>query len=345
MDTITYGEISPRVGIKAVARLLMVGQPLLVTQRFAQQESMKRNSGDTVKWRRYNKFVVSKAPLAEGVPPALQGLTKTDYTAVLRQYGAVAKLTDVVMDLHEDNILSVLIDRSGEQMAETIEAVTIDVLKAGTTVVYANGAANRLAVNSPVLRGDFRLVQRGFDRNSARMISSVIAPSGLISTMGVEAGYFAMGHTDLDPDIRTITGFKSYVEYGDPMKRLPGEVGAVGQFRIILTNMFSPWTASGLTGTTYLSGGAKVSVTALCDVYPIICVARDAYGVVRLQTTGADQNNGKSPVGVKVLQPKPRGGDPLGQSGSVGWIAYFACAILSEQWLARIECACTASPS
>ena len=49
MNPITYGEISPRVGVQSVARLLKVGQPLLVTQRFAQQEDAKRRAGNTIK--------------------------------------------------------------------------------------------------------------------------------------------------------------------------------------------------------------------------------------------------------------------------------------------------------
>jgi len=345
MDTITYGEIAPRVGIQSVARLLRVGQPLLVTQRFAQRDTMKRHGGNTIKWRRYNKFVVAKAPLAEGVPPAIQPLTKTDYTAILRQYGAVTEITDVVKDLHEDNVMGVVIDLLGEQMAETIEAITIDVLKAGTTVVYANGAANRAAVNSPPLRGDFRLMQRVFDRNSARQITRVISPSANVSTMGVESGYWAMGHTDLQPDIETVVGYKGYIEYGDVSKKLPGEVGSVGQFRIVLTNMFKSWTASGLAGETYLANGSAPSSSTQCDVYPIICVAREAYGAVRLQSTGEMQNQGKSPVGIKVVQPKPSHSQPLGQKGTMGWIAYYTCAILSEQWMGRIECSCTATPA
>ena len=336
--TTTYGQISPRVGIQAVARMLTVGQPLAVTQRYGQTDNAKSRSGNTIKWRRYEAFAVSTAPLAEGVPPTVQPLTKNDYTAVLAQYGAVAELTDVCVDLHEDNPLDVAVKLSGRQMAQTIEILTIDVLKAGTTVYYASGAAGRTTVNAPISRGDLRLVKRGFDRNDGQPITKIVAPTASISTMGVEAAYIAMGHTDLEPDIRGITGFKSYVEYGTPGARQPGEVGSVEGFRFILTRNFTPWASIGAAGTEFLSGGARVTQATACDVYPIICVAEEGYAVVRLQGVKAAE--------IKVRQPNgdPDSGDPLAQKGTVGWKTWFAAAITNEYWVARIECACTASP-
>jgi len=339
METITYGEIQPRVGIQSVARLLKVGQPLLVTQRFAQQEDAKSRSGNTIKWRRYHAFTVSAAPLAEGVPPSVQPLNKTDYTAVMRQYGAVSELTDVCYDLHEDNALGVCVTRCGEQMAQTMETLAIDVLKAGTNVYYASSAASRTALVATVGRTDLRLLVRGFNRDDAMPISKIIGPTSNVSTRGVEASYFGMCHTDLKPDLRNMTGFQTYIEYGTPNERLPGEIGACEEIRFICTRMFTPWLA-GATGasgqTTFLTSGS--SGTGSADVYPILVVARDAYGVVRLQ--------GRKAVGIQVLQPnKARGGDPLGQKGTVGWKAYFAAAILNEDWIARLEVLCTASPS
>lgn len=337
-DTITYGEIAPRVGIQAVARLLKVGQPLLVTQRFAQIDDAKRNTGDTIKWRRYHSFTVSTAPLAEGIPPASQPLEKTDYTAILKQYGAVAELTDKVRDLHEDSILSVLVTRSGEQMAQTIESVTIDVLKSGTNVYYANGAASRAALASAPRRGDFLRIGRQFDRDDGKEISRMISPTAKIGTRGTLPAFFAMCHTDLYADIKHITGYIAVTEYGDPNSRIPGERGQVDRFRFVMTRMFTPWFA-GATGTpgqtTFLTDGAPGTGSA--DVYPIICVARDAYGTVRLQ--------GMKSVGIKVVQPKPSHSQPLGQKGYVGWITWYASAILSEQWIARLECLATANPT
>lgn len=334
----TYGDISPRVGVVAAARLLRVGQPLMVTQRFAQQETQGRNTGKVRKWRRYHSFPVTTAPMAEGVSPAGHGITFTDYTATLQQFGDVTDLTDVIADTHEDPILKTMMDRTGEQYAKVIETLTIDILKGGTNVYYANGVTSRAAVDSQLVRGDIRKVIRAFDRASASPITSIIAPSQKVSTMGVEAGYFAMCHTDLISDLRGITGWQNTVAYANPGQAQKGEKGALEDVRFVCTNMFDPWTAAGASGTDYLSNGSPVSVAAACDVYPIIIVARDAYGVVRLQ--------GRNAIHVMVLNPNvPRGGDAAGQRGTVSWKTWFGGAILNENWIARIEVACTANPS
>jgi N4-gp56 family major capsid protein len=309
-----------------------------LTQRFAQTDNAKTRSGNTVKWARYHAFSISTAPLAEGVPPSVQPLTKTDYTAVLQQYGAAVELTDVCVDLAEDNPLDIATQRCGEQMAQVIETLTIDVLKSGTNIVYANGATTRATVNSPPLRGDFRLIERGFDRNDGKEITKIIPPTPDVSTRGITPSFIAMAHTDLIPDFKNCTGFVEYITYGAPGQAIEGEIGQISRHRVICSRMFSPWLAAATSssGSTYLTNGVKG--TGYPDVYPIICVARDAYGVVRLQ--------GLNSMEMKVRQPngQPDSTDVLAQKGSVGWKTYFAAAILNEYWLTRYEAACTAAP-
>lgn len=333
-----YGDISPRTALKAAKNFLKVMQPLTVTQRFAQQDYQPQNSSQTRKWRRYENFSENKAPLSEGVTPPGHSITYTDVTAILRQYGDRVNLTDVIQDTHEDPVLKIMTQRSAEQAAQTIELITIDIIKAGTNVVYAGGVASRVAVASELTRSDIRVAVRTLDRSIATPFTSIISPSAKVSTQGVEPAFYAMGHTDLEPDIRNITGFKSFVEYGNPSSATPGEVGAVERVRFILTQNFDSWeeaATDAASQTSFLSGGAATAGSA--DVYPVIVVARDAYAVVRLQ--------GRNAIRMMVLNPGvPRGGDEVAQRGSIAWKTWFAGAILNENWLIRIECACTAIP-
>ena len=98
--------------------------------------------------------------------------------------------------------------------------------------------------------------------------------------------------------------------------------------------MFSPWLASGLASTAYLANGDNPSASTQCDVYPLIFVAKDAYGVVKMQ-------NRKS-VEIAVVPPKPAPGDRLGQMGSVGVKWLYAAVWLNQTWAYRVECSCTA---
>jgi N4-gp56 family major capsid protein len=338
-NTTTYGDISPRTAGAAKARLLERGQHLMVVERFGQVDPQQKNKTKSCKWRRYNSFPRALQPLSEGVPPAGTKLTYVDITATLEQYGDAYPITDVIVDTHEDKVLQEMIDLSGEAAAETIETIRINILKAGTNVFYANGATSRDTVSSPPTRGDFRLIYRYFKNNKAREISQVIAASAKISTEPVDAAYFVMGSTDLDADIRAIPGFVPAINYADSTKTLPGEIGKIDQFRIILTAMFEPWSgaATSATGTTYLSGGVEPASALAPDVYPLLFVARDSYGIVPLQ--------GYNAVTPMVVNPKPSASQPLGQKGWVSWKTYQTAAILNQSWLARLECAATARPT
>ena len=49
---VTYGDVSPRVGIFAVAKLLARIEPILVLERFALTTPLPKNKGEVIKWRR-----------------------------------------------------------------------------------------------------------------------------------------------------------------------------------------------------------------------------------------------------------------------------------------------------
>lgn len=337
----TYGDISPRTAAYATKRLLTRGQHLMVTERFGQVDPQPKKSSKTRKYRRYKSLPRATSPLAEGVPPTGQRLTYEDVSVTLEQYGDSVEITDVIMDTHEDPVLQEAIDLCGEQAAETIEALRIIVLKAGSNVFYANGVSSRATVNSPATLNDFRAVERAFNRAKARKITKIIKASALISTEPVAPAFFAMGHTDLKADITDITGFVPVEKYSASEKALPGEIGKIESTRIILTAMFDPWLTSGASGTTYLSGGTKVSSAAACDVYPLIFVARDAYGIVPLQ--GDKSGKGPMPITPMVLNPdKPDKSDPLGQIGFVSWKTWQGTVILNQSYIARLECAAKA---
>ena len=66
------------------------------------------------------------------------------------------------------------------------------------------------------------------------------------------------------------------------------------------------------------------------QVYPVVIFSAECIGCVSL--------SGYDAVIPKVVMPQPAVTDPLGQSGSVGWKSWYACQILNEAWLYRIEC-------
>lgn len=338
-NTNIYGDLDPRSACYASAMLLERGQYDIVMERFAQAKPMPTGKTKTVKFRRYESLPRATAPLAEGIPPAGRKLTFTDVEATLEQYGDVVWLSDAIKIFHEDPVFQDTFSNCGQQAAETLEVIRFAVAKSGTNVYYANEAGSRSAVNSPPLRSDFRRMYRSFKRNKARQITSIVSPSQLVSTEPVDPAFVVLGHTDLDADVRNIEGFIPSKEYSQPGKKLhSAEIGAVDQFRFVLTALFDPWETSGASGTTYLSGGESVDVAASADVYPLIVMAENAFALVPLK--------GENAVEVALKNPGEKTTDqPLGQKGFVSWVTWQTAIILNQLWLARLESTATASPT
>jgi len=95
-----YGDISPRVGIYAVAKFLAHAQPILVLERFASSQPLPRNKSQTIKWRRAIPFDTSLVALTEGVTPAPQAMKFEDVTTTVSQFGAWVAFSDVSNCVH-----------------------------------------------------------------------------------------------------------------------------------------------------------------------------------------------------------------------------------------------------
>lgn len=338
MDHVSTTEtISYRSNGLLKRRLLERGQHMMVTERFGYVDPQQKNNTKTSNWRRYHSAPRATAPLADGIPPEGTQMSYTDISCTLEMYGALFPITDQIQLTHEDPVLKETVNVAGEQIGETIEEIRINFMKAGTNVFYADNAAARTSVNSPPTRGDFRRIYRYFKSRKAKEMTSIISPSGKISTEPVPPSYFVLGHTDLDSDIRSINGFIPYQNYSDPGQAMMGEIGSIEQFRIILTAMFTPWLAGGASGVEFLSGGVPVTSAASADVYPLLFIAKNSYAIVPLQGFNSAEMYVKAPGDVNVA-------NPLGQIGFVSWKTFQGGTILNQDWIARLECAATATP-
>ena len=70
------------------------------------------------------------------------------------------------------------------------------------------------------------------------------------------------------------------------------------------------------------------------DVYPLVIVGQDAYGVVPLR--------GMDSATVTVKNPTPTYEDPLAQRGFASWKMWYVAVRLNEEWMVRIEGAASA---
>lgn len=329
MPQTAYGDISPRTAAYAAKDLLKRGIPYLVLEKFGQPKPVPTKNSKVVKFRRYNSLANASTPLTEGVTPSAKKLTATDVTATLNQYGDLVTITDVVMDTHEDPVLQEAIEVLGEQASQTIEEMRFNILKAGTNVLYANSVAGRASVDAVISLADQRRATRTLKRQNARRITSVVRSTPNYGTESVAPSFIGLVHPDLEGDIRNLTGFVPTEKYGQ-MSPFESEIGKVEDVRYVSSTVFSSWAdAGGLA-----SANGTISTTGTnADVYPVLYVARDAYGIVPLK--------GKNALTPMVVNPKPSDSDPLAQRGHVAWKSMQTAIILNDAWMARLECAAT----
>jgi len=360
MPIMNYGDITPRTAAYVVKDLLKRTLPVMVIERFGQSYPIPQNATQTAKFRRY--FLVGATgsagnstggvngagspyyspmaltPLVEGVTPAGSRMTFQDYTVQLQQYGDFITITDVIEDTHEDPILQEATQVMAEQAALTIETVRWNILKAGSNVFYAGAptVVVRTNVDRPITLDLQRKITTAMTRQNAQPITRVLKSTPDFRTEPVESAFIALAHPDLETDIRSMAGFIPTKQYGT-VTPYESEIGAVERVRYLTSTVFTPYPdAGGNTPNSETPTPRVLRSTSgtKADVYPILYLARDAFGIVPLR--------GKDSITPMVVNPKPTSGDPLGQRGTVGWKTWQSAVILQDAFMVRAEVACTA---
>ncbi len=344
MGQVIYGDISPRTAAYAVRELLKRGMPFLVFERFGQSKPLPKNSSKTIKFRRYwlkdaalsdftpadyfssSNFNPVTKQLTEGVTPAATGLSKADIQATLVQYGDRTEVSDVVMDTHEDPILQEAIEILGEQAPIILEKARFNVLKAGTNVIYANGAS-RAAVNTIIALSDLRQAERSLERQLSKPITSMVRSTPSYGTEAIMPCFVGICHTDMRYNLEILTGFIQPADYGS-VSPWDNEIGTVGKVRFVASTVVEPWRGGGATG-----GSNVLETSSIADVYPILIFAKDAYGIVPLK--------GKASIIPMIVNAKPSDSDPLAQRNHASWKAMQTTIILNDSWMQRLEVAIT----
>jgi N4-gp56 family major capsid protein len=346
-----YGTVASRNLIRAAQGMLEHAQPITVLGDFGTQREMPMNSTDTLVFRRTLPFGASAVGttiegtqryagtpnidatnfvLSEGVTPNSNTISFQDVTVQLQQYGILFKYSSKVEQLYEDDIPGEMVKLTGETMAEVMEMVRYGVLKAGSTVIYANGTT-RAGINTAISLNAIRKAARTLESNRARRVTSRLAPGVNFGTRAVQPAFIVFCHTDAVADVRNLPGFTRVEEYGSFKPIHDREIGACEDFRFISSPLLKSFLAAG-SGT--LNGMLSIGATNV-DVYPFLVIGEDAWGQVALKGMSAIK-----PVVLKASQTNHA--NPLGQFGYVGASTWFASVRLNDAFMARIEAGVTA---
>lgn len=344
-----YSTAASRNLIRAAQGMLEHAQPIIVLGDFGEQKQMPKNNTDTLVFRRVLPFgavttgsginnsqyvgtpviTAGNFVLSEGTTPNSNTVSFQDVSVQLQNFGVLYKFSSKLENLYEDDVPSEMVKLVGETMGEILELVRYGVLKAGTQVIYSNGAS-RGSVNSPISLNKIRMAARVLEANRARRITTKLSPSVNFATKAVQPAYLVFVHTDAEADVRNLPNFTRVEEYGTGKPVHEREIGAVEQFRFITSPLLVPFTGTGSAAT---NGMVSIGGSAV-DVYPFLVVAESAWGQVALK-------------GMDAITPRIiRSGDtnhanPLGMFGYVGASTWFNAVRLNDAWMARVECGVT----
>ena len=328
-EIVRYSDsgVSPRTEVFAVRRMLKAAMPVLILEMLGLVEPMPRNKSENIVFRRPRTFEAADTPLVEGVTPEADSFEFEDVRSTLKEYGQVVKTSNRIADLHEDPVLMKISEQLGQNIGRTLEKIRWGVLRAGTNVFYANGSS-RAAVNTKLTLNMQRRITMALDAQHAQPITNILTGSVNIGTRPVEASFVGVTHTNMQADIRNLSGFVPVAEYGSMKPIHMRELGSVENTRYLTSPDLPPFlSAGGAPGTTVLSTDG-----ASADVYPVLYFGEDAFGCVPLR-------------GMEAIRPtiipasRKDKADPLGQRAIVGWLTYFTCLILNQAWMARGEAA------
>lgn len=337
-----YGEVTQRtansgaLGVKASANLIFDSKKRMMLTKWGKNEDMPMNSGRTMQWRRYHNIDTGLNPIVGDQNPSSVKMAWTDFTTDLYRYGGVVDLPEHMLKLHEDDLLKIGVDLMSYDLFRKIETLTYNVVKGGTNVIYADGAANRAGVLNVIQEVDIEAAIATLEENNAVEIEDLVTSSPNYETLPIQASFIAYCHTNLGQVIRKMSSFISIEHYAGQTATLPGEIGSVGgKIRVVCSNIAMPWEAAGgnpaTNGVRGLGGAAHV--------YPFLIFAKDAFACTKLA--------GANSMKVMIHKPNENGDsfDKLGLKGHIGYKTWYACTILNNDNLIRIESAVPAYTS
>ena len=325
---------------------LSVAMPKLVHDRFGTPATLPKHNGETVVWRRWLKLAINTTPLADGITPAGKNLAYENVTGAIKWYGDWVGITDQVQFQAPDNVLTQATRRLAEQSAETADVVTRDIINAGTAFLrvtgdggtsIATGVGLRNTVNGVLNAKVMDTALTMFEAADASPFLGQMNASTKVSTEPLAPAYIMIVHPHVAHSLKKLNTLAAMGEDFTPRERYasgnvayPSEIGSYRGFRILTSTLAKKWINEG-GGTNVGSTAASVYRSiggSAADVYSCLCLAKDAYGTVKLAGSAATYFN------------KAGGNaDALHQRSTAGWKFAKTAVILNEDYMVRIEVA------
>lgn len=309
VNTTSTASLKPTIQAYYDKKLIKDMKPVLCYIKHGQHRPIPRNSGKTVKFRKYEPFAPTTTPLTEGVTPEGHAITQTDVEATVAEYGDYVTVSSLLDLTAIDPIINDSVELNAVQAGLSIEHVTRDILGKGTNVMYAKGSSRSALTAADKLT---TVLVRKAVRTLKKAKAKPFYRNG-------KAYYYAIVGPDTTFDLQDDERWMRVAEYQQSEKIESGEIGKLFGVVFIESTEALVFKGAGASGA---------------DVAGTIVFGADAYGVVDI--TGEDA--AKRGAARTIIHRSGGTSDPLEQRSTVAWKvpAYTAC-ILQQTWMVRIE--------
>ncbi|MBI5357050.1 N4-gp56 family major capsid protein [Candidatus Collierbacteria bacterium] len=313
MAAISIGTLTDLEKTSYVREGLEIARPNLIYQQFGQGDRVEKREGKTRQWFRMTKpgltshaSSFSSAQYVKnttGAPPTWTPATPADTTISAQVdflFGQGHEWNEGVEYTSFADLPKELRILNAQHAAEAIETEVIGVVKAGTTVAYANAKANRnlLDGNDKVDMDDILTQVTTLRNNDAKDIKGMFR--ALVAANVIE-------QLMKDSAFRTAIQFQKDYLFSGTIAEL---YGVAFQF-----SSLAPKVAD--------SG----SNNAVANVEQTIIVGANSYGITKWMLN--DYN---------IVYTKPGGwGDEWAVKHAMTWYYMFKSVILNQNWLLRLE--------
>lgn len=302
----TGNDLRPEIKTYYSDYLIDLAEAELVHDQFGQKRNIPAGSGKTIEFRKFNPLAKITNALVEGVTPEGQALDTSAITATVSQYGGYVVITDLLDLTAIDNVKTEAVQLIGSQAGRSLDTVVREILNGGTNVQYHEGErANRAAITAS-------------DTLTVKAVRAAVRTLKRQNAKKINGDFIGIIHPDVSYDLMSDPNWVDWQKYTSPEHMYQNEIGKIAGVRFVETTEGKIFEGAGASGM---------------DIYSTLIIAANAYGTTNIEGGGLQL----------IVKQKGSAGtaDPLDQRSTVGWKATKTAERLVEDYMVRIETACT----
>lgn len=241
--------------------------PNLVYDKYASKRPFPGRNGKSIEFRRWVNLKKATAPITEGVTPAGQKLEASNVTARLYQYGGWIPLTDVLDMTALDDVNTGAQERLARQATISIDAITRDVVTAGTNKIIVPARAANGTETATLTRGAItsaNKVKMSDFLDATAMLRGQNAPT-------INGHYVAIIHPFIERDLFDDPDWREWCKSQHADKMIEGEIGVYGDILFVRSSEAKVYGADGMFGDVVPGYGRTTlnkAASAATTVYP-----------------------------------------------------------------------------